>query len=471
MADPANNVALGNLIAHMASAGYQLQSDGSFKPRAAQPVAAHPVQANSTAEVDPDVGNFDLPSRKPINMTFGTKPPGTAGRKKKGFNLQKALRMTKEHFSIFRRGVKIILMRTDGIDMNKALSHQKEMYVKRVIYKVRKAYPETEEFAKENDWATRCMAYLILKASSDAYREKSGLRKRKPKKNSELPAEVGGNDGGNKPVDHTEPEDRSSSPPTANAEPNSRSNSPPIAGTTDARSRDHMDEMLAQNMSSIILADPEPDDDEDVNMEGPPQSILSGLTGADSFIKLPTRATTPPNPAPQSHSKSASTAGPAGKSAEAPTSSAPALMPASSLASAQDPASSPRENDLGSIPADILTPGTRAKLMKLPPKYQARLPPIALLALGKKVKPRPKMRPVPDDSDAEDFDDTSPTSPDPPIPASKSLSDSEDGSEDDAEAEATTRKATKTNAKAGAKAGAKGAAKGGAKGSTKGGAK
>ncbi|KAG8720737.1 hypothetical protein FRC09_009080 [Ceratobasidium sp. 395] len=120
--------------------------------------------------IDLPGGGNGLPRKlRPIKVTFGTKPPGSAGRGEGcGYQLQKALRMSDADYHLVYKDAKTVLQRTGPIDMNLSYSKQPFGAIDLAIKKLCSIHHEFQQFSGHNYWPIRGYFMKILRTSSGA---------------------------------------------------------------------------------------------------------------------------------------------------------------------------------------------------------------------------------------------------------------------------------------------------------------
>ncbi|KAG8725759.1 hypothetical protein FRC10_007894 [Ceratobasidium sp. 414] len=125
-------------------------------------------------------------TRKKIRLAWCEKSDGSPGRRKSGYPLRETLKMTNGGYRIVYGGVKVLLMRTKGIDMTRTITKQPKELINHVVRKALSLYPEFEMFCRGALWPLKAFAHVILRTSSDQYRKRlsdgSGTKATKAKK-------------------------------------------------------------------------------------------------------------------------------------------------------------------------------------------------------------------------------------------------------------------------------------------------
>ncbi|KAG8711221.1 hypothetical protein FRC09_020711 [Ceratobasidium sp. 395] len=131
--------------------------------------------------IDLPGGGNGLPRKlRPIKVTFGTKPPGSAGRGDgAGYQLQKpkrkctsfsdeALHMSDADYHLVYKDAKTVLQRTGPIDMDLSYSKQPFGAIDLAIKKLCSVHHEFQQFSGHNYWPIRGYFMKILRTSSGA---------------------------------------------------------------------------------------------------------------------------------------------------------------------------------------------------------------------------------------------------------------------------------------------------------------
>ncbi|CAE6386857.1 unnamed protein product [Rhizoctonia solani] len=109
------------------------------------------------------------PNPPRIQLEWCPKPPGSPGRA--NFNVKAQLRMTNAGHNYFRREVRSILQRDVEVDMNKAITKQKNHIdlITRLCHEIAEHFPEFEPFRKDRFWPIEAVIHGTLRNSSGKF--------------------------------------------------------------------------------------------------------------------------------------------------------------------------------------------------------------------------------------------------------------------------------------------------------------
>ncbi|KAF8601266.1 hypothetical protein BDV93DRAFT_608199 [Ceratobasidium sp. AG-I] len=107
-------------------------------------------------------------TRPPIHVEWvSEEPEGSPGRGK--YRLRHVLGMTKPGYSIVRDIMKVLLMRTKGINMQAAPTYQRRALIDHVVLKGAKLLPEFEMYHHVEYWPLRAFIHMILRTKSEVH--------------------------------------------------------------------------------------------------------------------------------------------------------------------------------------------------------------------------------------------------------------------------------------------------------------
>ncbi|KAG9089316.1 serine/threonine protein kinase, partial [Ceratobasidium sp. 370] len=128
-------------------------------------------------DIDDDSGDYgnpltSAPNQLPLRIAcLDKKPTGSPGRGEgAGYCLQEKLDMSDGDYNIVYDGVKVLLMRTKGIDMTQTITKQDPALIRHVVRKVAGLYPEFDFYKGAGYWPLRAFAQLILKTKTEQHR-------------------------------------------------------------------------------------------------------------------------------------------------------------------------------------------------------------------------------------------------------------------------------------------------------------